>query len=258
MKLIVGPGVYICDECVGLCTEILDEDLTGAPSVEPTGLTDERLAKWAQWIDGAIKNSVGTMRLRRDAWTDVSRIVHENDELPASYWWEFMVDTYIVTQAVAVRRQAAAHRDVASLGRLVLEILDDASNLTRKWWTDLWPKDASMRMDAERHWNTHFAGSIGRHLDPAIPAADLDVLRAAATKVNGYVDQHIAHADASAVPTSVTVTADEIAGVIDTIDALFERYYNLLTASLWSSRFPPMEHDWTAIFREPWMRSHSA
>ncbi len=31
-KLIAGPGVYICDECVDLCTEILDEELfdTGA------------------------------------------------------------------------------------------------------------------------------------------------------------------------------------------------------------------------------------
>lgn len=27
-KLIAGPGVYICDECVGLCNEILEEELT--------------------------------------------------------------------------------------------------------------------------------------------------------------------------------------------------------------------------------------
>src|SRR5437762_12071919 len=27
-KLIAGPGVYICDECIDLCTEIIDEELT--------------------------------------------------------------------------------------------------------------------------------------------------------------------------------------------------------------------------------------
>ncbi|MGB5167013.1 MAG: ATP-dependent Clp protease ATP-binding subunit ClpX, partial [Acidimicrobiia bacterium] len=27
-KLIAGPGVYICDECVDLCNEIIDEELT--------------------------------------------------------------------------------------------------------------------------------------------------------------------------------------------------------------------------------------
>jgi len=30
-KLIAGPGVYICDECVELCNEILDEELMSAP-----------------------------------------------------------------------------------------------------------------------------------------------------------------------------------------------------------------------------------
>ncbi len=40
-KLIAGPGVYICDECVELCNEILDEELMGTSSSpianEPTG-----------------------------------------------------------------------------------------------------------------------------------------------------------------------------------------------------------------------------
>jgi ATP-dependent Clp protease ATP-binding subunit ClpX len=31
-KLIAGPGVYICDECVELCNEILDEELIDPPS----------------------------------------------------------------------------------------------------------------------------------------------------------------------------------------------------------------------------------
>src|SRR5512141_1890693 len=34
-KLIAGPGVYICDECVDLCNEILDEELFDAGSAVP-------------------------------------------------------------------------------------------------------------------------------------------------------------------------------------------------------------------------------
>ncbi|HEY9669214.1 MAG TPA: ATP-dependent protease ATP-binding subunit ClpX [Coleofasciculaceae cyanobacterium] len=36
-KLIAGPGVYICDECVDLCNEILDEELldSGTPAPQP-------------------------------------------------------------------------------------------------------------------------------------------------------------------------------------------------------------------------------
>jgi ATP-dependent Clp protease ATP-binding subunit ClpX len=34
-KLIAGPGVYICDECVDLCNEILDEELLDSSSTAP-------------------------------------------------------------------------------------------------------------------------------------------------------------------------------------------------------------------------------
>src|SRR5918992_586244 len=33
-KLIAGPGVYICDECIDLCNEIIDEELTGTSSFD--------------------------------------------------------------------------------------------------------------------------------------------------------------------------------------------------------------------------------
>ncbi|HZY65777.1 MAG: ATP-dependent Clp protease ATP-binding subunit ClpX [Actinomycetota bacterium] len=39
-KLIAGPGVYICDECIELCNEIIDEEFSG-----PEVLTDDDLPK---------------------------------------------------------------------------------------------------------------------------------------------------------------------------------------------------------------------
>ncbi|MBV8886923.1 MAG: ATP-dependent protease ATP-binding subunit ClpX [Chroococcidiopsidaceae cyanobacterium CP_BM_RX_35] len=44
-KLIAGPGVYICDECVDLCNEILDEELldtNAAPQAAPRSETPKR------------------------------------------------------------------------------------------------------------------------------------------------------------------------------------------------------------------------
>jgi ATP-dependent Clp protease ATP-binding subunit ClpX len=32
-KLIAGPGVYICDECIDLCNEIIDEEFTQTATV---------------------------------------------------------------------------------------------------------------------------------------------------------------------------------------------------------------------------------
>ncbi|MBW4497406.1 MAG: ATP-dependent protease ATP-binding subunit ClpX [Oscillatoria princeps RMCB-10] len=42
-KLIAGPGVYICDECVDLCNEILDEELfdSGAAAPQPAPRSEQ-------------------------------------------------------------------------------------------------------------------------------------------------------------------------------------------------------------------------
>ena len=42
-KLIAGPGVYICDECIDLCNEILDEELLESPGKTKTG-NDSKIA----------------------------------------------------------------------------------------------------------------------------------------------------------------------------------------------------------------------
>ena len=41
-KLIAGPGVYICDECIDLCNEIIEEELVDGPSVAPDDLPKPR------------------------------------------------------------------------------------------------------------------------------------------------------------------------------------------------------------------------
>ena len=41
-KLIAGPGVYICDECIDLCNEIIDEELAAPPSFELESLPKPR------------------------------------------------------------------------------------------------------------------------------------------------------------------------------------------------------------------------
>ena len=36
-KLIAGPGVYICDECIELCNEIIEEEMIADPSAGDGG-----------------------------------------------------------------------------------------------------------------------------------------------------------------------------------------------------------------------------
>ena len=215
-------------------------------------VADQRVEKWTRWIDGTIKRNVLTMHLHREAWREIARIIRENGQLPDSFWWEFMRDTYAITQAVAVRRQADMHRDVESLGKLIAEIRDDAQTITRERWINL--RDADEAHVAERAWATHYAGAVETHLDPAIPGSDFDALASAAQKVKDYVDQHVAHTDSSAVPAEVTLTLKDVHDTIDVIGHLFKKYYNLLTADSFVRLVPLIEGDWLAVFREPWIQ----
>ncbi len=54
-KLVAGPGVYICDECIDLCNEIVEEELTGEerrPQLRPTPKPREIYETLNQYVVG--------------------------------------------------------------------------------------------------------------------------------------------------------------------------------------------------------------
>ena len=47
-KLIAGPGVYICNECVGLCVDILEGESIDFEAPEPPSeIAKMRAERWA-------------------------------------------------------------------------------------------------------------------------------------------------------------------------------------------------------------------
>ena len=76
-KLIAGPGVYICNECVELCNHVLAEELVpkvGGPADRPD---DELLASLARvqalvsHADAAVHDHVDMLRARGISWTRI-------------------------------------------------------------------------------------------------------------------------------------------------------------------------------------------
>jgi hypothetical protein len=76
-KLVAGHGVYICNECIDLCTQILAMDTT--PEIAPMHQRpdDELLASLARvqavipQIDAAMQDYVDTLRARGVSWTRI-------------------------------------------------------------------------------------------------------------------------------------------------------------------------------------------
>ena len=44
-KLIAGQGVYICDECINLCQEIIEEEMLEAPKARPRSRSSRTRAR---------------------------------------------------------------------------------------------------------------------------------------------------------------------------------------------------------------------
>lgn len=78
-KLISGPGVHICDECVALCVTILDTDGPSEKRVpEWAGLTDAellaglpRVAATSAQVEAGLRERVLGLRERGVTWVRI-------------------------------------------------------------------------------------------------------------------------------------------------------------------------------------------
>lgn len=100
-KLIAGPGVYICDECTDLCTQIIADELAGKPvaggqSVEAhwEKITDvqqalDLLPKVAQTGAQAEENLTALVRRTRELGATWARIGETLSMTRQSAWGRF-------------------------------------------------------------------------------------------------------------------------------------------------------------------------
>jgi ClpX C4-type zinc finger len=97
-KIIAGPGIYICNECVQLCNEILSSDSVSADGAPPElpywqSMTDQqlldqlpRIAAVADQVEGSLTTWVRRVRSRGMSW---ARIGEALDMTRQSAWERF-------------------------------------------------------------------------------------------------------------------------------------------------------------------------
>jgi hypothetical protein len=97
-KIIAGPGIYICNECVQLCNEILASDAQSAGDAPPElpywqTMTDQQLldqlpkiAAVAAQVEGSLTTWVRRVRSRGVSW---ARIGEALDMTRQSAWERF-------------------------------------------------------------------------------------------------------------------------------------------------------------------------
>jgi len=66
-KIIAGPGVYICDQCIDLCNEIIVEEMGEVPARRRPD--DDEVEAAARAVNDAVSH-LRTIALRRQRATD--------------------------------------------------------------------------------------------------------------------------------------------------------------------------------------------
>ena len=76
-KLIAGPGVYICDECIDLCNEIIEEELTETAELSFENLPNPREVR--AFLDDYVVGQDSAKKILSVAvYNHYRRIQHQN------------------------------------------------------------------------------------------------------------------------------------------------------------------------------------
>jgi hypothetical protein len=218
------------------------------------GMTpDPKFAKWLRWIE-KIKGETQTLLINKAVHEKYLDIVKANPEIQSpSDFHEWTIRNYGSFMIMAVRRQLDTDSDVISLKRLLEELRDNSTLLTKEWFrtfyegmADNLPIPPSGFADADFESN---AGTFD-YFDPEIAEVDLAKLDKLGKNIRKFANKKIAHNTS----VEVIVTFNEINAFVEEFEIVVKKYILLFTASAYSSLTPTWQDDWEEIFTKPWIK----
>lgn len=200
-------------------------------------LKDARIAKrnaqaverWRDWIERRVRDNVLRLHQQRVVWDGMNEVIAQNPDIPRdSVLWEYLFDTYTISQAATIRRMAEIDGQSISLAKLLEQIAAGNESVTRAWWLSGWATNWE-ELDAGNRRFDALAG-VGAAEFPAQRAVDdLDEMHQCAAKVKRFVDRYVAHIDRRGLNLDDTPNLRELHEAIDLIRELYIRYHELLT-----------------------------
>ena len=98
-KLIAGPGVYICDECIDLCNEIIEEELSESSDLKFDELPKPReILRMRDLLEEILEKHTDQTRERIHIDTDRDFVMEVNDAI------EYGIIDSVLTSRHAVDR----------------------------------------------------------------------------------------------------------------------------------------------------------
>ncbi len=221
----------------------------------------QKIEKWQRWID-RIEDRVKVLMMYRAFNGQYVEIVNANpDLLPGNAFLSYFRAIYADGAAMAVRRQATSHRDSISLRRLLEELVEYPTLISRAWTRELYEHplpsghtyDRKMAHFLADSTYKHYADACGDFLDLGLVQADLGQLETQTASVVQLTDRAIAHDDAGGVRLDPPVTFDNLDAAIIYLEGLVRKYIVLLTGRSFSSLTPIDQTNSRSVFYIPWI-----
>lgn len=208
----------------------------------------KKLDKWKRWLD-RIEEEITELFVIREIFYEVQRMVEENPRIqkPSSFY-SFLAKGYTAAAAMGVRRQLKCDGTSISFLRLMNEIIENPTLLSREHFVGLGEAENAELLN--RVFDRH-ADKSGKYVDVHRMKSDRDGLKQKGKKCETFADRYIAHLDKRGMPGIPSFA--ELDTCIDFLGELLKRYVLLLRADTLLSVLPTYQYDWKAIFREPWM-----
>jgi hypothetical protein len=211
---------------------------------------DNQLKKWIKWLK-VVHDDIQQLLVKRNIFWEVQEIIKSNNALhkPSSFY-DYLGDTYVAYVSIGIRRQIKVNSQSISFARLLTEIIDTPSVLSRKYYTGLY--EGSVVEDlADRDFDK-FSGSGQSCISKSMVETDLNRLNQVSSKVEDFADKRIAHHD-KRIP-KVLPKFNEVDACLDVLDELYVKYHLVFHADAMDSLMPTYQYDWKVIFEVPWLK----
>jgi hypothetical protein len=209
-----------------------------------------RLKKWIRWLKVA-HDDIQQLVINRNIFWEVQRMIKVNNELhkPSSFYM-YLGDMYVAYVTIGIRRQIKVSRQSISFARLLTELADTPSILSREYYTSLY-RGSTIEHLADKGFDK-FSGSNRSYISPVMVSSDLERLNRAAFKVEEFADKRIAHHDRR--NPNMLITFGEVDDCLDALDKMYVKYHQIFNGSSMDTLMPPHLYDWKEIFAVPWLK----
>lgn len=214
---------------------------------------DPKFQKWQRWIEAIYEELQGVLVQRHIFW-EVQEIIKANPSIQkSSAFYGFLGNAYASLGLTAVRRLTKNQKDSVSLTGLLLDIQQNPEVLCEENYRALFSAGSLGPIGGE--FGRICEGTVNNHIDPAVPANEVDEIRHKSKSLEDFVDKKVAHLDRRALTGGVSSpTFNELDQCLDYLEKLVLKYYLLLTAICSTSATPTFQYDWQEIFTEPWIQ----